>query len=309
MPARDVPVGIVASLAVCAGLYVGVVGNRKHPHQHLRCPSCFIDREYYSEWLFSLSLSLSRLARSLHWHRLQSLERHRLSSLITIQTYTYIPFFPQGTGAGGPRGVIGRGHHGPTGVRLPRHARPRLGRCRHRHRGMAWQFVTLTVCPRALAPLCPLTLPLSSCLIAASSSAAVPAHRRLPPLLSNCLSPLLSGCYDLGCGAQGVVGLATTLLIGLYAQARVYLGMARDGAAPAWLAKIHLVYKSPYNAQVPRLVEPTRSAAKQASLRRFAGRTSGCKLVWHRASAQLFESPGATSQLGGRSKPPLWSAF
>lgn len=27
----------------------------------------------------------------------------------------------------------------------------------------------------------------------------------------------------------GVVGLSTTLLVGLYAQARVYLGMARDG--------------------------------------------------------------------------------
>jgi APA family basic amino acid/polyamine antiporter len=29
--------------------------------------------------------------------------------------------------------------------------------------------------------------------------------------------------------AGGVIGLSTTLLVGLYAQARVYLGMARDG--------------------------------------------------------------------------------
>jgi hypothetical protein len=36
----------------------------------------------------------------------------------------------------------------------------------------------------------------------------------------------------------GIVGLSTTLLIGLYAQSRVYLGMARDGALPEWLAQV-----------------------------------------------------------------------
>ena len=60
-------------------------------------------------------------------------------------------------------------------------------------------------------------------------------------MLSWCSSVIATG---------GVVGLSTTLLIGLYAQARVYLGMARDGALPAWLAQIHSDFQSPFNAQL-----------------------------------------------------------
>lgn len=48
----------------------------------------------------------------------------------------------------------------------------------------------------------------------------------------------------------GVVGLATTLLIGLYAQARLYLGIARDGLLSAPLAEINAATKAPANAQV-----------------------------------------------------------
>jgi APA family basic amino acid/polyamine antiporter len=72
----------------------------------------------------------------------------------------------------------------------------------------------------------------------------------------------------------GVVGLATTLLMGLYAQSRIYLGLARyvtlrcltlltrlrlthlphvahrDKLAPSCLAKLHPQYKTPVNAQL-----------------------------------------------------------
>ncbi len=47
----------------------------------------------------------------------------------------------------------------------------------------------------------------------------------------------------------GVVGLATTLLIGLFAQARIYLGIARDGLLPPALADVHPKYKTPAKAQ------------------------------------------------------------
>lgn len=46
------------------------------------------------------------------------------------------------------------------------------------------------------------------------------------------------------------MGLATTLLVGLYAQARVYLSIARDGLIPAMLADINPGHKTPVKAQV-----------------------------------------------------------
>ncbi|KAM3577602.1 hypothetical protein VYU27_000478 [Nannochloropsis oceanica] len=48
----------------------------------------------------------------------------------------------------------------------------------------------------------------------------------------------------------GVVGLATTLLIGLFAQARIWLGIARDGLLPGFLAEIHPRFKTPFRAQM-----------------------------------------------------------
>ena len=70
-------------------------------------------------------------------------------------------------------------------------------------------------------------------------------------------APLSSAFAGLGLGwvqtlisLGGVVGLATTLLIGLFAQSRIYLGIARDGLLPAFLANIHPVFQTPLNAQV-----------------------------------------------------------
>jgi APA family basic amino acid/polyamine antiporter len=48
----------------------------------------------------------------------------------------------------------------------------------------------------------------------------------------------------------GLIGLTTTLLIGLYAQARVYLGMARDGVLPTFLSRVHRRFHSPAAAQL-----------------------------------------------------------
>jgi APA family basic amino acid/polyamine antiporter len=56
----------------------------------------------------------------------------------------------------------------------------------------------------------------------------------------------ISTVVDLG----AVIGLSTTLLVGLYSQSRIYLSIARDGLLPAWLAEVHPQHKAPVNAQI-----------------------------------------------------------
>ncbi len=51
---------------------------------------------------------------------------------------------------------------------------------------------------------------------------------------------------DLG----AVIGLSTTLLVGLYSQARIYLGIARDGLLPKQLALVDSKSGTPYMAQM-----------------------------------------------------------
>ena len=51
---------------------------------------------------------------------------------------------------------------------------------------------------------------------------------------------------DLG----AVVGLSTTLLVGLYSQSRIYLGIARDKLLPKRLALVDPKSGTPYMAQV-----------------------------------------------------------
>lgn len=47
-----------------------------------------------------------------------------------------------------------------------------------------------------------------------------------------------------------VAGLTTTLLVGLYVQSRLYLGLGRDGLLPSFFAKIHPKRRTPIYAQV-----------------------------------------------------------
>ncbi|KAG0589145.1 hypothetical protein M758_2G248900 [Ceratodon purpureus] len=47
-----------------------------------------------------------------------------------------------------------------------------------------------------------------------------------------------------------VCGLTTTVLVGLYVQSRLYLGLGRDGLLPAFFAKIHDQYRTPVTAQI-----------------------------------------------------------
>ncbi|KAI3449060.1 hypothetical protein Pfo_005725 [Paulownia fortunei] len=47
-----------------------------------------------------------------------------------------------------------------------------------------------------------------------------------------------------------VAGLTTTLLVGLYVQSRLYLGLGRDGLLPAIFAKVHPTRHTPVHSQV-----------------------------------------------------------
>ncbi|KAL0373465.1 UNVERIFIED_CONTAM: Cationic amino acid transporter 9, chloroplastic [Sesamum radiatum] len=47
-----------------------------------------------------------------------------------------------------------------------------------------------------------------------------------------------------------VAGLTTTLLVGLYVQSRLYLGLGRDGLLPAIFAKVHPMRHTPLHSQV-----------------------------------------------------------
>eukprot|EP00850_Spirogloea_muscicola_P003653 SM000015S01153 [mRNA] locus=s15:29038:33722:- [translate_table: standard] len=58
--------------------------------------------------------------------------------------------------------------------------------------------------------------------------------------------PLVEGFINVG----AVVGLTTTLLVGLYVQSRLYLGVGRDGLLPDCLSVVHPVLHTPVRAQV-----------------------------------------------------------
>ncbi|KAE9592189.1 hypothetical protein Lal_00013033 [Lupinus albus] len=47
-----------------------------------------------------------------------------------------------------------------------------------------------------------------------------------------------------------VAGLTTTLLVGLYVQSRLYLGLGRDGLLPSIFAKVHVKRHTPIHSQV-----------------------------------------------------------
>uniref|UniRef100_A0A0D6QZS5 Cationic amino acid transporter C-terminal domain-containing protein n=1 Tax=Araucaria cunninghamii TaxID=56994 RepID=A0A0D6QZS5_ARACU len=47
-----------------------------------------------------------------------------------------------------------------------------------------------------------------------------------------------------------VAGLTTTLLVGLYVQSRLYLGLGRDGLLPSFFGKIHSKLRTPIHSQV-----------------------------------------------------------
>ncbi|CAL0304625.1 unnamed protein product [Lupinus luteus] len=47
-----------------------------------------------------------------------------------------------------------------------------------------------------------------------------------------------------------VAGLTTTLLVGLYVQSRLYLGLGRDGLLPSIFAKVHIKRHTPIHSQV-----------------------------------------------------------
>ncbi|XP_065859176.1 cationic amino acid transporter 9, chloroplastic-like [Euphorbia lathyris] len=47
-----------------------------------------------------------------------------------------------------------------------------------------------------------------------------------------------------------VAGLTTTLLVGLYVQSRLYLGLGRDGLLPAMFAKVHPTRHTPVHSQI-----------------------------------------------------------
>ncbi|XP_077244986.1 cationic amino acid transporter 9, chloroplastic-like isoform X2 [Tasmannia lanceolata] len=48
----------------------------------------------------------------------------------------------------------------------------------------------------------------------------------------------------------GIAGLTTTLLVGLYVQSRLYLGLGRDGLLPSIFAKVHPIRHTPIHSQI-----------------------------------------------------------
>eukprot|EP00850_Spirogloea_muscicola_P021703 SM000258S09119 [mRNA] locus=s258:92515:97200:- [translate_table: standard] len=58
--------------------------------------------------------------------------------------------------------------------------------------------------------------------------------------------PFVEGFINVG----AVVGLTTTLLVGLFVQSRLYLGVGRDGLLPDCLSVVHSVLHTPVRAQV-----------------------------------------------------------
>ncbi|KAJ3680581.1 hypothetical protein LUZ60_016859 [Juncus effusus] len=51
-------------------------------------------------------------------------------------------------------------------------------------------------------------------------------------------------------GVAAVAGLTTTVLVGLYVQSRLYLGLGRDGLLPAVFAKVHPSRHTPIHSQI-----------------------------------------------------------
>uniref|UniRef100_A0A453P7P0 Amino acid permease/ SLC12A domain-containing protein n=1 Tax=Aegilops tauschii subsp. strangulata TaxID=200361 RepID=A0A453P7P0_AEGTS len=47
-----------------------------------------------------------------------------------------------------------------------------------------------------------------------------------------------------------VAGLTTTLLVGLYVQSRLYLGLGRDGLLPSIFSKVHPTLHTPLHSQI-----------------------------------------------------------
>nr|XP_016501079.1 PREDICTED: cationic amino acid transporter 9, chloroplastic-like [Nicotiana tabacum]XP_016501080.1 PREDICTED: cationic amino acid transporter 9, chloroplastic-like [Nicotiana tabacum] len=50
--------------------------------------------------------------------------------------------------------------------------------------------------------------------------------------------------------AGAIAGLTTTLLVGLYVQSRLYLGLGRDGLLPSLFAEVHKTRHTPVNSQI-----------------------------------------------------------
>ncbi|KAH7437785.1 hypothetical protein KP509_05G088700 [Ceratopteris richardii] len=58
--------------------------------------------------------------------------------------------------------------------------------------------------------------------------------------------PFITALISVG----AVAGLTTTLLVGLYVQSRLYLGLGRDGLVPSLFSRIHATHHTPVLAQI-----------------------------------------------------------
>ncbi|KAI5078616.1 hypothetical protein GOP47_0006287 [Adiantum capillus-veneris] len=58
--------------------------------------------------------------------------------------------------------------------------------------------------------------------------------------------PFITALISIG----AVAGLTTTVLVGLYVQSRLYLGLGRDGLLPSLFARIHVRHHTPVMAQI-----------------------------------------------------------